>query len=161
MLTDIFKRTKTPASPKLKVMGQKPPLKLKEIWAIRMHLQLTGQLRELLLFNLAIDSKLRACDLVKLRVQDVYHAGQAAKRAVVMQHDAARSVRDHGAGLASHPGFGTSAFRRATISSRAGSSRRRTCRDGSTRGSWPNGFLPSALTRVSTALTPCAGPRPR
>lgn len=93
MLTDIFKRTKTPASPKPKVMGQKPPLKLKEIWAIRMHLQLTGQLRELLLFNLAIDSKLRACDLVKLRVQDVYHAGQAAKRAIVMQQKTKRPVQ--------------------------------------------------------------------
>jgi hypothetical protein len=53
-----------------KLIGQKPPLKLKEIWAIRIRLQLNKQTRELALFNLAIDSKLRGCDLVKLRVCD-------------------------------------------------------------------------------------------
>ncbi len=54
-----------------KLIGQKPPLKLKEIWAIRIRLQLAHRLRDLALFNLAIDSKLRACDLVRLRVGDV------------------------------------------------------------------------------------------
>ena len=53
-----------------KRLGQKPPLKLKDIWAIRIRLQLAGRLRDLALFNLAIDSKLRGCDLVKLRVHD-------------------------------------------------------------------------------------------
>ena len=56
-----------------KLTGQKPPLKLNEIWAIRIRLQLNHRVRDLALFNLAIDSKLRACDLVKLRVQDVSH----------------------------------------------------------------------------------------
>lgn len=51
-----------------KLIGQKSPLKLKEIWAIRIRLQMAGNTRELALFNLAIDSKLRGCDLVKLRV---------------------------------------------------------------------------------------------
>ena len=51
-----------------KLTGQKPPLKLKEIWAIRIHLQLAKEERELAMFNLAIDSKLRGCDLVALRV---------------------------------------------------------------------------------------------
>jgi hypothetical protein len=51
-----------------KLVGQKAPFKLKEIWAIRIRLQLAGRRRELALFNLAIDSKLRAGDLVKLRV---------------------------------------------------------------------------------------------
>ena len=54
-----------------KLLGQKPPLKLKEIWAIRIRLQLDHRTRELALFNLAIDSKLRGCDLVGLRVSDV------------------------------------------------------------------------------------------
>jgi hypothetical protein len=54
-----------------KLVGQKPPLKLKEIWAIRIRLQIDEKHRELALFNLAIDSKLRACDLLKLRVSDV------------------------------------------------------------------------------------------
>ena len=56
---------------KAKLVGQKAPLKLKEIWAIRIRLQLAAQIRDLALFNLAIDSKLRACDLVKLRVRDI------------------------------------------------------------------------------------------
>ena len=51
-----------------KLIGQKAPLKLKDIWAIRIRLQLGHKVRDLALFNLAIDSKLRACDLVKLRV---------------------------------------------------------------------------------------------
>ena len=50
-----------------KLVGQKPPLKLKEIWAIRIRLQIANRIRDLALFNLAIDSKLRSCDLVKLR----------------------------------------------------------------------------------------------
>ena len=54
-----------------KLLGQKPPLKLKEIWAVRIRLQLDHRTRELALFNLAIDSKLRGCDLVALRVHDV------------------------------------------------------------------------------------------
>lgn len=56
-----------------KLVGQKAPLKLKDIWAIRVRLQLAQKIRDLALFNLAIDSKLRACDLVKLRVSDVSH----------------------------------------------------------------------------------------
>ncbi|MGF6956284.1 hypothetical protein QFZ97_002149 [Paraburkholderia youngii] len=56
-----------------RLTGKKPPLKLKEIWAIRVRLQLSSQVRDLAMFNLAIDSKLRACDLTKLRVRDVCH----------------------------------------------------------------------------------------
>ena len=54
-----------------KLTGQKPPLKLREIWAIRIRLQLGAKTRDLAMFNLAIDSKLRACDLTRLRVRDV------------------------------------------------------------------------------------------
>src|SRR3989337_2735698 len=54
-----------------RLVGQKPPLKLKEIWEIRIRLQIDEKHRDLALFNLAIDSKLRACDLLKLRVLDV------------------------------------------------------------------------------------------
>ena len=59
-----------------KLVGQKAPLKLRDIWAIRIRLQLRNRTRDLALFNLAIDSKLRACDLVKLRVLDVAHGGE-------------------------------------------------------------------------------------
>ena len=76
-----------------KLIGQKPPLKLKEVWAIRMRLQLEGRLRDLALFNLAIDSKLRGCDVVSLRVQDVCQAGQVSSRAMVMQQKTGRPVQ--------------------------------------------------------------------
>ena len=65
-----------------KLTGQKPPLKLKEIWAIRIRLQISKQIRDLALFNLAIDSKLRSCDLVKIRVRDVTHGATVLKRAI-------------------------------------------------------------------------------
>ena len=53
-----------------KLVGQKPPLKPREIWAIRIHLQNAHKVRDLAMFNLAIDSKLRGCDLVNLRFRD-------------------------------------------------------------------------------------------
>ena len=74
-----------PAWNKGKLVGQKPPLKLKEIWAIRIRLQIDKNNRDLALFNLAIDSKLRASDLVKIRVSDVSHGGRVSHRAIVMQ----------------------------------------------------------------------------
>ncbi len=76
-----------------KLVGQKAPLKLKDIWAIRIRLQLGRKVRDLALFNLAIDSKLRACDLVKLRVSDVSHGGHMTSRAMVMQQKTGRPVQ--------------------------------------------------------------------
>jgi len=66
-----------------KLIGQKSPLKLKDIWAIRFQLQQDKRIRELALFNLAIDSKLRDCDLVDLRVRDISHGNQIMSRAMV------------------------------------------------------------------------------
>jgi integrase len=76
-----------------KLLGQKPPLKLKEIWALRIRLQLDHRTRELALFNLAIDSKLRGCDLVGLRVHDVVQGSHVAARAIVMQKKTRRPVQ--------------------------------------------------------------------
>ena len=67
-----------------KLVGQKPPLKPKDIWAIRIHLQHKNKVRDLAMFNLAIDSKLRGCDLVNLRVRDVTHADEILPRAMVV-----------------------------------------------------------------------------
>ncbi len=61
-----------------KLVGQKAPLKLKEIWAIRVRLQVFCRTRELALFDLGIDSKLRACDLLKVKVRDVCHGERVA-----------------------------------------------------------------------------------
>ena len=76
-----------------RLVGQEAPLKLKEIWAIRIRLQLEHRARELALFNLAIDSKLRGCDLVKLKVQDASHGGRIASRATVIQQKAQQPVQ--------------------------------------------------------------------
>ena len=76
-----------------KLIGQWAPLKLKEIWAIRVRLQLAGDIRKLALFNLAIDSKLRACDLIGLRVRDIPHGAQIAPRACLVQRTTQRPVQ--------------------------------------------------------------------
>ncbi len=79
-----------------KIVGQKAPFKLKDIWALRVRFQMENRVRELALFNLGIDSKLRGCDLVALKVRDVCHGDQVASRAVVMQQNPeTRSVRNH------------------------------------------------------------------
>ena len=84
-------RTSNPWN-KGKLVGQKAPFKLKEIWAIRVRLQIYARTRELALFDLGIDSKLGACDLVKLRVRDISHGGQIAARANVVQTKTFRPV---------------------------------------------------------------------
>ena len=76
-----------------KLVGQKPPLKLQEVWAIRIRLQMANRMRDLALFNLAIDSKLRSCDLVKIRVSDVSHAGSVQARAAIVQQKTGQPVR--------------------------------------------------------------------
>src|ERR1700691_4993105 len=76
-----------------KLVGEKTPFKLKEIWAIRVRLQLAVRRRELAFFNLAIDSKLRACDLVSLRVRDVCHGQTVASRTIVLQQKTQRPVQ--------------------------------------------------------------------
>jgi len=76
-----------------KVIGQKSPLRLRDIWAIRVRLQLGLKTRELALFNLAIDSKLRACDLVKIKVRDISHGARIAPREIILQQKTKRPVQ--------------------------------------------------------------------
>jgi hypothetical protein len=76
-----------------KLVGQKPPLKPKDIWAIRIQLQNAHQVRDLAMFNLAIDSKLRGCDLVNLHVRDITHGNQVLARAMVVQRKTQRPVQ--------------------------------------------------------------------
>jgi integrase len=76
-----------------RLVGQKAPLRLKEIWAIRIRLQLADKARDLALFNLAIDSKLRGCDLVSLRVCDIAQGKSILLRAIVMQRKTHRPVQ--------------------------------------------------------------------
>jgi hypothetical protein len=76
-----------------KIVGQKAPFKLKDVWVIRGRLQVAHRERELALVNLGIDSKLRARDLVQLRVNDICHGDRVASRAVVMQQTTHRPVQ--------------------------------------------------------------------
>jgi site-specific recombinase XerC len=76
-----------------KLVGQKAPLRLKDVWAIRIRLQIEKRVRELALLDLGIDSKLRACDLVALRVRDVCQGDRISARAIVMQRKTQRPVQ--------------------------------------------------------------------
>ena len=116
-----------------KLVGQKEPLRLKEIWAIRIRLQLAERTRELALFNLAVDSKLRSCDLVKLRVKDVTRGDRVAARAIVMQQKTGRPVQ-----------FEITEQTRESVAAWIGFTRRR-----------PEGFLLPSRLRASPHLSTC------
>ena len=89
----------TPTAPKRipwnkgKLTGAKPPLRPKHVWSIRTKLQIEGRTRDLAMFNLAIDSKLRGCDVVAIRVEDVAASGYTADRATIRQKKTGRPVR--------------------------------------------------------------------
>jgi integrase len=76
-----------------KVVGAKPPLRPSHVWSIRTKLQIEGRKRDLALFNLAIDSKLRGCDVVAVRVDDVAPSGYAMDRATIRQKKTGKPVR--------------------------------------------------------------------
>ncbi len=76
-----------------KLIGPKPPLQPRHVWAIRTRLQLAGEIRDLALFNIAIDSKLRGCDVVSLRIEDVAPHGYTVDRAMVRQRKTGRPVK--------------------------------------------------------------------
>ena len=85
-------RNRTPWN-KGKLVGPKAPFKPKDIWTIRLQLQQHHRTRELALLNLGIDSKLRGCDLLALKVRDVSHGDQIAPRAIIQQKKTGRPVQ--------------------------------------------------------------------
>ena len=91
---DLFEATLTcQAWNKGKIVGAKPPLRPKHVWSIRTRLQVDGRKRDLALFNLAIDSKLRGCDVVSIRVEDIAPRGHAIDRATVRQKKTGHPVK--------------------------------------------------------------------
>src|ERR1700736_2466538 len=76
-----------------KLTGAKPPLRPKHVWAIRTKLAVEGRTRDLAMFNLAIDSKLRGCDLVAVKVEDIAPNGYSVDRATVRQKKTGQPVR--------------------------------------------------------------------
>lgn len=86
-------RPNRPVWNKGRIVGQKRPLLPKHVWAIRVRLEIAENLRDLALFNMAVDSKLRGCDLVRMKVMDVYSAGQMKERTSVLQSKTKTPVR--------------------------------------------------------------------
>jgi len=76
-----------------RIIGQKRPLQPKHVWAIRVRLELAERLRDLALFNMAVDSKLRGCDLVSLEVTDVFVAGRIKERTSIVQSKTKQPVQ--------------------------------------------------------------------
>jgi hypothetical protein len=95
---------------KLLMLGQKSALTLREVWTIRTSLHMAGKTRELALFNLAINSKRRGCDLVRLKVSDVMHGDRVLLRAALVQQKTKQVVRfeltepTQGSGRVGHAG---------------------------------------------------------
>jgi integrase len=87
------KPARRPPWNKGKLVGAKPPLRPSHVWSIRTKLQMQSLTRDLALFNLAIDSKLRGCDVVAVRVDDIAPSGYALDRATVRQKKTGRPVR--------------------------------------------------------------------
>src|SRR3984885_11957795 len=75
------------------LIGQKKPLEPKHVWSIRVRLEIAGSRRDLAIFNLAIDSKLRACDLVKLRIEEICSGANVRRRATIVQKKTGRPVQ--------------------------------------------------------------------
>ena len=139
-----------------KLVGQKPPLKPKEVWSIRILLQINNKTRDLALFNLAIDSKLRSYDLVSMRISDVAVAGSIRERAVIVQQKTDRPVqfelteqtRD-----ALDAWLKQRALNDGSYYSRAASITACTCPPVNMPGSLTTGSPVSALIRISMART--------
>jgi integrase len=87
-----IRQKKTPWN-KGRLVGQKRPLQPKQVWSIRARLELAGDLRDLALFNLAIDSKMRGCDLVRLRVSDLVVGGAVRERVSIVQQKTRQPVQ--------------------------------------------------------------------
>jgi integrase len=92
MKYSLFKKLRRRKAPR-RIVGQKLPLKIDQIWAIRVRLELQDRFRDLALFNMAIDSMLRICDLVRLKVCDISRGNEILSRAQVIQKKTGKPVQ--------------------------------------------------------------------
>ena len=88
---DLFRSPRAPWNVG-RMIGAKAPLKPNHIWAIRHHLKTQGAVRDLATFNVALDAKLRGCDLEKLRLHDLVHGGEIRQRSIIVQQKTGRPV---------------------------------------------------------------------
>jgi hypothetical protein len=145
-----------------RLTGQKRPLKPKDVWAIRVRLQLEHRERDLTLFNLAIHSKLRGCDLVRLQVNDVCAGGRVRDRANVIQKKTGRPVQfeiTEQTRASIDDWLSSLAARNRQYPSRAASRSSRTSQRDSMRGSSMSGSKAPGLVAPPTARIRCAGQR--
>jgi integrase len=147
-----------------KLIGAKPPLRPKHVWSIRTKLQMQRRKRDLAMFNLAIDSKLRGCDVVALKVEDVAPYGYAVDRATVRQKKTGLPVRSE---ITEHTRQAIDDYIRAVggnlgdflFRSRCGRGRGITARQ---YARWsPSGSRVLDSIPTDSAPTHCAEPRPR
>ncbi|SDJ64285.1 Phage integrase family protein [Bradyrhizobium sp. Rc2d] len=147
-----------------KLIGAKPPLRPNQVWSIRTRLLIERRTRDLALFNLAIDSKLRGCDVVALRVEDVAPNGYAVDRATVRQKKTGRPVKFE---LTDQTRQAVDDFLKEAgkrpgeylFTGRRGRNRAMTTRQyARLLADWVASI---GLTRGCLAPTPCAGPRQR
>ena len=145
-----------------RLIGQKRPLKPRDVWSIRVRLQVERRARNLALFNLAIDSKLRGCDLVRLQVEDVSVGGRVRDRATIVQKKTGRPVQfeiTEQTEPRSRRGLPTSEAGTPGTSFPAGSERSRTCRPGNMPGSSIRGSLALGSIARPMARIRCDGRR--
>jgi hypothetical protein len=105
------------------LIGQKKPLEPKHVWSIRVRLEIARSRRDLAIFYLAIDSKLRACDLVELRLDDICSGANVRHRATIVQKKTARPVSSRSQssrGVPLKPGYQCSGLPVPDISSQVG-----------------------------------------
>jgi len=159
--------TDAPAKParipwnKGKLVGAKPPLRPSHVWSIRTKLQIEGKKRDLALFKLAIDSKLRGCDVVAVRVDDVAPSGYAMDRATIRQKKTGRPVRFE---LTDQTRMAIDDYLRLTGRKPgqflfAGLAIAPALRRVSMRASFRSGWRVSGSIRRSSARIRCVGPR--
>ena len=145
-----------------KLVGAKRALKPQQVWAIRFLLDREKRVRDRALFDLAIDSKLRGCDVVKIKIGELVSGGHVRSRAIVMQQKTGRPVQFEI--LLEPPSshcWSAGAVPSTTSPSQAGSIMPPTSALGSTPGWSMSGSSASAYTRRTTARTRSAAPRPR
>jgi integrase len=143
-----------------KLIGPKPPLRPKHVWSIRTRLQVEGRTRDLAMFNLAVDSKLRGCDVVALRVEDVAPGGYAVDRTTVRQKKTGRPVKfelTEQTREAVDNYYGPQARSRASFSSQAVATPLATLARANTHDFFRIGSLASDLVRSCSVLIRSGG----
>ena len=164
MLSPTVKSSRREPWNKGKLVGQKTPLKLKDIWAIRVRLEMYDRKRELALFNLAIDSKLRGCDLVQREcaMSPTVSASLLGRSSCNRRPSGRCSSKSRSRRANPYtPGFGMRPSRPRTICSRVGCDSPPICRHGNTHESSKRGSPKSAWTPAPMVPTRCAARKHR